>query len=124
MEDVNDFDKLLVSYLLKELNAEEEDYVMKRIKADYALQRQFRELEKLWQLLAIQQNIDGISIDEEHMRFKKHLTGKSQSPLWAEQVLSDIKTDDERRRTTTFRIVRSVTVAASVIFLLGVSWLL
>ncbi|MGZ8558310.1 MAG: FecR family protein [Chitinophagaceae bacterium] len=126
MKDKNDIDRLFVSYLLKELNTEEEDYVLNSIKTDSQLRQYFEEFQNLWKLLDIKQNIDGINIDEERKHLEEMLKEKHQKsiPVSEKPYLYNVEADPERNKTKIFRFLRRVAVAAAVLLMMGIFWLL
>ena len=122
MEDKNDLDKLLVSYLLKELTAEEEADVIKTINSDPELHQYFEEFKNLFRLLDIKQKIDGINLEEERERFEGILIAKQNTvPKIAAQVY-DIAAIEEGKKSKTYKFFRAIAVAASVLFILGIGW--
>src|SRR6187549_2641954 len=71
MENKPEFDKLIVSYLMRELNAEEEIFLINAINDDEALHKRFDEFEKLGRLLNIKHGVDSINLSEERKKLEK-----------------------------------------------------
>jgi hypothetical protein len=70
MENKPEFDKLIVSYLMRELNAEEETFLINAINNDEVLHKRFDEFEKLGRLLNINHGVDSINLIEERKRLE------------------------------------------------------
>lgn len=122
MEEKHDLDKLLVSYLLKELTTEEEAHVIKTISSDPELHQYFEEFKNLFRLLDIKQNIDGINLEEERKHFEEIRIAKQTTvPTIAAQV-HNIADLEEAKESKTYKFFRAIAVAASVLFILGMGW--
>ena len=121
MEQKNDLDKLLVSYLLKELTAEEEARIINSINSDPALFRHFEELKNVLMLVSINQNIDGINLEEERKHFDEIYRLKQTQPKISPS-LYDITGVEQPTGFKTYKFLRVVAVAASVALILGLGW--
>ena len=122
MEERNDIDRLLVSYLLKELTAEEEATVINTINSDPELHRYFEEFKRLFRLLEIKQDIDSIDLEKERNRFDKILLEKRDTMPKITGQLYDIGEVAEKNKSKTYKFLRAIAVAASVLFILGAGW--
>src|SRR4029078_5354651 len=71
MKGKTEFNELLVSYLLKELDADKEKYVTELIKKNQSLQQQCVEFEKLLGLIAIENKVNEIDLTKERLLFEK-----------------------------------------------------
>ena len=122
MDERNDIDRLLVSYLLKELTAEEEATVTETINSDPEFHRYFEEFKRLFRLLEIKQNIDGIDLEKERERFDKILSEKRNTSREITGEVYDIGQVEEKKRSRTYQLLRVAAVAASVLFILAAGW--
>lgn len=123
MEEKNDFDKLLVSFLLKELNAEEEAFVAGKLKSDADLLRYYKELENLFRLLDIKQNMEGINLVQERKYFDQiYLKKQQQKVSGIEAKVYDIRECEEGKRSKSYKFFRAIAVAVSVLLVLGLGW--
>lgn len=121
MEEKYEFDQLLVAYFLKELNAEQEAFVIQAINKDQELKKRFEEYEQLWRLLGIKKNIDGINIELERRRLQEKLNpGK----LAALNVGADADNplQEHKKPARIYRILKATAIAASVILVIGLGW--
>ena len=115
MDDGNELNELLISYLLKELDPEQEKYVAELIKKDQAIQQRYSELETLLRILAIEKTVDHINVSDERLAFEKiknngNTTVRTGPPLSMAEGF-------KRERTNTFRIKRLMTAAACILIL-------
>lgn len=123
MEEKNDFDKLLVSFLLKELNAEEEAFVAGKLKSDADLLRYYKELENLFRLLDIKQNMDGINLVQERKYFDQIYLKKQQEDVSGNEAqVYDIREYEEGNRSKSYKFFRAIAVAVSVLLVIGLGW--
>jgi transmembrane sensor len=122
MEQKNDLEKLLVSYLLKELSAEEEAKVIKAINSDLGLFRYFEELKNVLMLIGIKQDIDGINLEEERKRFNEIYRLKPGTLPKIAPSLYDITGVEKPARFKIYKFLRAIAVAASVALILGIGW--
>jgi len=120
MEEKNDLENLLISYLLHELNAEEEAHVQRLIHANPDVKRDFEALENLLRLISIKQNTDAINLVQErsHLEELWNLRQQNNSPVTP--VVTMEKQPGMRGR----KYWRMAVAAASVIIVLGFGWLL
>ena len=114
MDERNDIDRLLVSYLLKELTAEEEATVTETINSDPEFHRYFEEFKRLFRLLEIKQNIDGIDLEKERERFDKILSEKRNTSREITGEVYDIGQVEEKKRSRTYQLLRVAAVAALI----------
>ena len=119
MEEQNELDKLLVSYLLKELTPEEEAKVIETINSTPEFLQYFDEFKKIFRLLDIKKNIDGINLEEERNHLEQiRLAGVPE----IDAGVCNTEYAPESSRSVTYKLFRAVAVAASVIFILGIGW--
>lgn len=119
MEDKYDLDRLLVSYLLKELDPEEEAQVFEKINSNPELFQYFEELKKISRLLDIRKNIQDIDLGKEREHFEKIRFAE------VSQILSEESRPEEAEqvyRSRPYRLIKTFAAAASVILVLGTGW--
>ena len=120
MEEKNDLENLLISYLLHELNAEEEAHVQRLIHADPDVKKDFEALENLLRLISIKQNTDAINLVQErrHLEELWNLRQQNNSPV------APVVTMEKQLGMRGRKYWRMAVAAASVIIVLGFGWLL
>ncbi|MGK2861768.1 MAG: FecR family protein [Chitinophagaceae bacterium] len=123
MKDKNELDRLFVSYLLKELNTEEEEYVVRAIGTDDELKKYFEEFQQVWTLLQINRGVEEINLDEERMHLER-IINERQLKSNPGGLVRELNIEEGQKKSKIFRILRKVAVAASVLFLFGMFWLL
>jgi len=123
MENRADFDKLIVSYLMKELNAEEQDFLIKSINDDVDLQARFSQFQQLGSLLNIKQGIDSIDLAVERERLESLLlerkNGLTDDNSSSEEVNPEI---GKIRRISFVKWVAAI--AALLVIVAGTTWFL
>ena len=124
MEVNNDLDGLLVAFLLKELSTEEEENLTKAIHSDPVLQQRFEELKKLLRLLDIKQSIDGINLEQERNRLEEIRIAKQTALPTIPAQVYDIAEVEVGMKSRTYKSLRAIAVAASVVFILGIGWVM
>ncbi|HMF71276.1 MAG TPA: FecR domain-containing protein [Flavitalea sp.] len=126
MKGNRELDDLLVSYILKELSSEEEDFVIRYISADEKNRLYFEELKNAWKLLTIQDEVNEIDVSNEWKYFKQTVANEDQH---LKAIKSKPETDPEvsfngkgSRRLFVKKVLIPVAVAASVIGLIFSGW--
>ena len=76
MEGKDKIDELLISYLLDELNAEEDALVFEWIQANEQNKLHFEEVKQTLNLIRIGQVVDKVNVDVEWNRFEQARQGK------------------------------------------------
>jgi len=126
MKGNRELDELLVSYILKELSSEEEDFVLRYISADEKNRLYFEELKNAWRLLTIQEEANEIDVSNEWKYFKQTIAREDQH---LKAITSKPETDSAipfngngNRRLIVKKVLITVAVAASVIGLIFSGW--
>jgi transmembrane sensor len=114
MKGETEFNGLLVSYLLKELDADQEKYVAELIKKNQSLQQQCVELENLLGLIAIENKVNEIDINKERLVFEK-MKSKVNLNADSETTFSD---EDFNHDTVHANRPRKFWIAAASVMLL------
>lgn len=125
MKDKNEMERLFVSYLLKELNTGEEEFLVRTMENDEHVRLQFEDFQKVWALLGIKQAVDTIDINAERRHLERIIQSRSINSIPAEPIQELYAGDiEDQKKSKIFSILRKVAVAASVLFLLGMFYLL
>jgi len=126
MEEKNDFEKLFISYLLNELNAEDEAYVIKAINADPVVKKDFEDFKNLLRLVHIKQNIDAIDLLQERTRLEELWKSRQRNQPVTEinQLRVTGETGETKKPVTFGWYVRAIAAAASIILVIGFGWLM
>lgn len=111
MDNTHEYDGLLISYLLRELGAEEKAFVETWIKANDQNQQYFNEMEILWSLIDLKNTDGGIDVDKEWLKYKNRVAAKGM-----EEPTKQVKVID---MTQTNRYFVRFAIAASVLLVLG-----
>lgn len=121
----NYLDELIVSYLSKELNTEEEAFVLEWINSSQENKQYFKELRTFWELLAANQTVKEINLDQEWDHFKQAIDSKQQDVAIVENgAVGNEAVEEERvyRRSKSYNFFISTSVAASVLVLIALGW--
>ena len=124
MEEKNELDRLFVLYLMKELNIDDEDYFIKFVNSDSLVKENFVEYARIWRLLEIKQNIDKIDVEQELSQLGSMYRARSITNLNQREQLNDYKLQFEKKHFKYIRLIRFASVAATLIVLFGITWLL
>jgi transmembrane sensor len=127
MENNNHFDELIVSYLSRELNAEEEAFVLDWINSSEEHKQYFEALRSTWSLLAAKQTVKDINIDSEWNQFKQIIGAKQLIHLPIEENGAQTYSSEEAQpkgRSKLRKLLVPVVIAASAICLFSAGWLL
>ena len=126
MEEKNDLERLFIPYLLNELNAEDEAYVINAINTDPAVKKDFDDLKSLFRLMAIKQDIDNIDLIKERGHLEALWKARQQTKALAEdnslQFAGTVK--EKRQPATLVWYIKMAAVAAAVLFVIGAGWLM
>ncbi len=122
MENRNQYDELLMKYMVNELNSEEEEFIEKWIKEDEQNWQYFDELSKTWRLTALRHTIRKINVNEELEYVKQIAKGNLLRAVPGniyQQPEEDNATEKRpARRVPIYKIIISIAVAASVLFMI------
>jgi len=129
MKGNREIDDLLLSYVLKELNEEEEAFVQEYIHADENHRRHFEEIRDTWKAITIKKGLERMDSDEEWEHFEQRIQREKQQLV---AIRADVKADEEKpmsteegRKSGKRRYVGvSVAVAAAVSVVIVAGWLL
>lgn len=88
MKGNRELDDLLVSYILHELSAEEEAFVLEYIRSDENNRRHYEEVRNTWKAITIKKGLDTVNTDDEWEQFEQRISREKQQ-------LIVIKTDDK-----------------------------
>ena len=124
MEGNSALDNLLIAYILKELNAEEEAFVVAYINADRKNKKYFEELRQTLNLVAANDAFGKVDIHEEWNRFEQSLARKQQKlvPVKKHEDPAGKIVGNERSEKSArlVKLLAYIAIAASV--LLAIVW--
>lgn len=124
MKENSEFNGLLVSYLLNELNEEEKVRLTNLLESDEELHNDFKQLLETDRILSIKKNLDDIDLSEEWKRQEGEWAAIHNGPDFRSADDEGLALQEEDGRKNTYRLLKRLAIAASVIFLVGISWLL
>src|SRR5665647_3061693 len=113
-----DLDELLISFLLKELTAEEEAFVTEYLNRDEKNRQHFEALQDTWKLLAIKQELDQVDINSEWKHFEQRISKEKQLlfTIKNEGGLANLEEEKINRVTPNDRkLFIAIAIAASVL---------
>ena len=126
MEGQDKFGELLVSYLLNELDSEEEALVSQWLNADQQNRLYLEEIKRTLNLVRMGHALDKVNVENEWNRFEQARQGKEQKPVFlndAERfghgVLRELGL---KRKTSIYRTIAVTAVAACIILAIGLGW--
>lgn len=126
MEDRDKFDELLVSYLLNELDPEEEALVSEWLSSNLQNELYLEELKKALNLVRMGEAFDKVNVEAEWNRFEQARDGKEQKPVLlneAERFGNEIiKEVGLKRKTIIYRTIAVAAVAACILLTIGLGW--
>lgn len=126
MEGKDKFDELLVSYLLHELDSEDEALISAWLLSDEQNRAYLEELKKTLNLVRMGQVLDKVDVDVEWNRFEQARQGVGQKPVYvneAERFGNEIiKELRLKRKTSIYRTIALTAVAACIMLALGLGW--
>jgi hypothetical protein len=123
MQDNSKFDELLISYLSRELNEEDESFVVQWIGFDEKNRLYFEEFQRVWRLLSVKTTVDQIDVNEEWSHIKQVINKKklfSPAPQPVESIaysLPEEKVPGNNKKL--FRLLASTAVAASILVVIA-----
>ena len=124
MEDKSKFDELLISYLSDELDAEDEEFVIKWINHNDQNRQYFERLHTIWKLTNIRHGISSIDIDHEWKHFNQAINNKRHENDLFERVtnLADetVKVEDRKNKRLHYISFISAAVAVCALILIGI----
>ena len=120
----NELDRLFVLHLLKELNIDDEHYFKKSVNSDSIAEENFVEYARISRLLEIKRNIDNIDIEEQLSHLGSLYRARNTTKLNQRDQLDDYKQEAENKNFKYIRLIRFASVAATLIVLVGITWLL
>ncbi|MEI6948427.1 FecR domain-containing protein [Paraflavisolibacter sp. H34] len=121
MENRQEYDELLTKYLSGEADAVEEGLVTAWLEADEQNLQYFGELEKAWRLAKVRETVNRINVEEEWSRFEQTISGSKVVPM-TESGYAYADEAPRGGRSRLYKIVVSVSVAASVLLVLGLGY--
>ena len=123
MQDNSKFDELLISYLSKELNEEDEAFVLQWINFDEHNRQYYETFKRLWQLLEVKANSEQINVKDEWSHFQEAMVIRQQQTSFAEkQEPAAYKITGNHlppQKGAMLKIFASIAVAASLILLIS-----
>lgn len=124
MKDNSEFNDLVVSYLLNELNEEDKTRLTSLLESDERLRKDFEQLVETDRVLRIKGDIDDIDLQQEwKLLQEKWVTG--QGGLQAVHINDEApELQEPDAGKNAYRLLKRFAVAASLIFLVGIAWLL
>lgn len=126
MEGKDKFEKLIISYLLGELNEEDESIVLEQINSDKQSRQLFEELRKTVTIVELRNTIDKVDIDKEWSSFEEARIRKEHPAIFsneAERFGNEvIREVNLKRENRIFRTIAFTAIAASVMLAIGWGW--
>ncbi|MGZ3819363.1 MAG: FecR family protein [Mucilaginibacter sp.] len=131
MENNNQFEKLLVRYLVNEVNFDEKEFVENWLNSNIENQRYFVELKTAWQLLGVKQTLDFVldemNVDEKWDHFIHNITNDKQAKVisineqeqFEDEYLEDVRAP---QKSKLYRVLITTAIAASVTLMIGLGW--
>ncbi|MCW3111748.1 MAG: FecR family protein [Segetibacter sp.] len=124
MKDNNYFDELIVSYLLGELSAEEEVFVLDWINSNEENKKYFREIKKTWELLSLRENSREVDSEVEWDQFKVAIAKRQDVPgINEKQSLVNSEEEEEKpqkgRKIYNSFILTAVAASIVIVLVLG-----
>ena len=126
MEGKDKLDELLVSYLLNELDAEDDELILAWLNADDNNRIYLEELKQTLNLIRLGDVTDKVNLEAEWDRFDKARQGEEQKSVFvndAERFGNEIiKEVRLKRKTNIYRTIALTAVAACIILAIGLGW--
>lgn len=131
MKGNRELDDLLLSYLLKELNAEEEAFVEAFIHSDELRKKHFEELQKTWKAITIKKGLEQVNVEEEWEVFEQRKNRDQQKMVvvksaGANEGISEVMQQpvpEEGREIRTRKLFVSIVAAASLLAVVVAVWI-
>ncbi|HEX8677818.1 MAG TPA: FecR family protein, partial [Segetibacter sp.] len=119
------FDELIASYLSKNLDAEEEAFILDWINSSEQNEQYFEEVRTIWNLLSIHNVATAINVDCEWDQFKQVISTKEKELSGNEVPGSDDEITEQvkaNRKAKISKLFISAAVAASIIVVIALGW--
>ncbi len=136
MKGNRELDDLLIAYILKELNPEEESIVIEYIRSDENNKRHFEELRDTWRAIAIKKGLEKVDVNSEWEFFGQTIALEKQTlvviktePVNEDKVAGESKRGEGKigerisGRSPVRKILLSIAIAASVVLVIVSGWL-
>ncbi|MBS1662014.1 MAG: DUF4974 domain-containing protein [Bacteroidetes bacterium] len=127
MKGNREIDDLLLSYILKELNAEDEAFVQEYIRSNESNQRHYEEIRNTWKAILIKKGLERVNADEEWDSFEQRVQKEKQQLV---VIKTDRKAEEEdqagpmEERGSRRRVFGPFAVAAAVLSMVIAGWML
>jgi transmembrane sensor len=124
MEPERLYDDVIVRYLLREADPDEERFVINWMKADEKNRLYVESLRNTLQLVAVKQETEKVDLDDEWKHLQQLVSGAPQTTESSFDYYTPdrgIQEGKQSRRAKVYKILLAGSVAASVIFLIGLS---
>ena len=125
MGNIKYFDELIVLYLSKNLDREEEAFILDWINSSEQNEQYFEEIRTIWNLLSIHDAATDINVDCEWDQFKQVISTKEKELSGNEVPGSDDEITEQVERNRKAKISKlfiSAAVAASIIVVIALGW--
>lgn len=126
MEGNDKLDRLILSYLLGELNGSEEAFVKEQIESDELVRWRFEELKMMLELIQTKDTYERVDLENEWRNFEQNRLNKQhpviyldQAERFGQEVIKEVKL---KRKTSIFRAISVTVAAASVILAIVLGW--
>jgi len=115
MENSNQYDEILIKYLLNELKSAEEKDVLQWINVSEENQQYFEHLKNTWTLTSLRNLKDHVDVEKEWQHFKQLTSIEEQE----RNVGEIIEIEKPERGGSIYRTIRAAAVAVSVLLIIG-----
>ncbi len=126
MQENSALDELLVGFILKELDAEDEAFVQQLISASEENRLYFEKLEKTWKLAGTKEVFEQVDIDEEWKHFEQSIARKAQRliPVKSPEIKVDSVPQEEfpQKKSVLKKLLLSLAVAATILLVVTWGW--
>jgi transmembrane sensor len=125
MESKNQYDELLVKYLVNEVDEEEKLLIEKWVDESEENQRYFQDLKNAWQLISVRHALDYVldemNLDEKWNHFKQRvaINSTSEIPIDDQQQIEYGNEQGQNQKSRVFKLLVSLAIAASIIGVIG-----
>ncbi|HMF70149.1 MAG TPA: FecR domain-containing protein [Flavitalea sp.] len=123
MEGNDKLERLLTSYILGELNEQDEAAVLESIKSDTQIRDLYEEIRRTLKLVELKHTTENVDVDREWSSFEEGRVRREYPTIFMNQAErfgnEIIKEVNFKRKTRLFRIVAIGSVAASVLLAIG-----
>ncbi len=118
MENSNQYDEILIKYLLNELKSAEEKDVLQWINVSEENRQYFEHLKNTWTLTSLRNLKDQVDVEKEWQHFKQLTSIEEQE----RNVGEIIEIEKPERGGSIYRTIRAAAVAASVLLIIGLGY--